>query len=779
VELQKAEERYDEGILALRDARQVLAARRTAVYQQLAEQEEELARNQAELTAALEQLAAGKPALDKAAADIAAMEKQLAALLAVGQTEQAVALQAALDAAKPAYEEQLALFTAGETELLGAQTRLEEGAAAIEEARLTAEGEFAAIEAQLTATDTALADAAAEIAAGKKALAAGERELKEKEAELKKGKEDLAAGEEEFATAKAEAEEQLAEGQAKLDEAAADIAAIPFPTWYVLDRQSIAAFSGFDGNCQKVEAIATVFPIFFFLVAALVALTTMTRMVEEQRVAIGVLRALGYGKVAVAGKFLLYAGLASLGGGAVGLAVGMKVFPAVIYYVYGIMYHQPPLLAPFRWDYALVIGTLALLCTGLATLFACMGTLRERPARLMMPKAPKAGKRVFLEYLPLWKRMSFLQKVTARNLFRYKKRFFMTVLGVMGCTALLLAGFGLHDSIFGIGDKQYGELSSYDMMVVMKTEEALQDADILALRQDERLTGSLGVYQQSVEVKKEKERLSVHLFVPEEADVLPDFITLRERERGKAVPLTNDGAVLTEKAAATLGVSVGDTVEVIRTDGTAATVTVGGVAENYVNSYLYLTPAAYEKAFGEVPPCQILLLQEREADSGIAADLLATEQVASLSVTADMRASISDMLGSLDAIVVVIILCAGLLAFVVLYNLTNINITERQRELATLKVLGFYDSESAAYIYRENAVLTLIGIAVGLVAGIFLHQFVIRTAEVEMVMFQRTVQPLSYLWAALLTLVFAALVDLVMLRRLRRIDMVESMKSSE
>lgn len=585
-----------------------------------------------------------------------------------------------------------------------------------------------------------------------------------------------------YEAAQEETQRHLADAEAQIADAQAALDAVKQPTMYVQDRaEAIAAYAGFDANCEKVSAIAAVFPAFFLLVAALVALTTMTRMVEEERGQIGVLRALGYGKGAVMLKYLLYAWTATLTGAALGLSAGMFLFPRAIYQAYGIMYRQPPLTTPFRWDYALIIGIAALLCTGLATLSACARVLHERPARLMMPKAPKAGKRVFLEYLPLWRHLSFLHKVTARNLLRYKKRFFMTAIGVAGCTALLLTGFGLHDSIAGIVGRQYDELCHYNLTAVFSSAEALAGETGAAVRADERIARSLVVSQESADAQSGDATQTVYLFVPQDTAEMADFFTLRERLSGEEHTVDDAAALLTEKAAERLGVSAGDTVTVTRTDGRRAEIPVGGVVENYIYSYLYVSPTLYQQVFGDAPAYKTLLLQERDdtVESGLREDMLATGDVSAVMSVADVRASFSDLLKSLDYIVMILILSAGLLAFVVLYNLTNINITERQRELATLKVLGFYDGETAAYIYRENGVLTLIGTLVGLVGGIFLHRFVVRTAEVDMVMFERVIHPLSFLWAALLTLVFAALVDVVMLRRLRHIDMVESMKSGE
>ncbi len=535
--------------------------------------------------------------------------------------------------------------------------------------------------------------------------------------------------------------------------------------------------------CIRDRAIAVVFPVFFFLVAALVALTTLTRMVEEERGLIGTMKALGYSRGAIAWKYILYAGSATIAGCLFGLLIGMWLFPTVIWGAYGILYILPPLLTPFNPLYASIAAVAAVACTMLATAGACWGTLREAPARLMMPKAPKAGKRIFLERITfLWSRLSFTHKVTARNLIRYKKRFFMTVIGIAGCTALLVTGFGLRDSIGEITEKQFGELYQYNVSIGLKEADALSDEDLLAFLSDKTLVADyLPVAQESGEVAAGELSVDINLYVPQDTARLPDFLRLRNRKSGETVALTDETALLTEKAADKLGLAVGDTVTVTDADGREAAVPIGGIVENYVQGYLYMTPALYEQCFGETPDYTMLAAQLAEGAShdALSEPLLKTGLVSAVSFTEDIQKSFSDVVGSIDYIVMVLIICAGLLAFVVLYNLTNINITERQKEIATIKVLGFYDGEVAAYIYRETAILSLIGTAVGLVLGIFLHAFVVRTAEVEMVMFGRSIHALSYILAAVLTLFFSLLVNLVMNRKLRAVDMVESLKAGE
>ncbi len=596
---------------------------------------------------------------------------------------------------------------------------------------------------------------------------------------------DLAAGLAEYEENRTKAETELANAEQTLLDAQEQLDAIPTGDWYVQTLESNLSYVSFDGNSQKIAAIAVVFPAFFFLVAILVALTTMTRMVEEQRVQIGTLKALGYGNAAIAAKYLLYAGLATLLGSAVGLSFGMQFFPAILWNAYGIMYNLPPLRTPFRVNYALIAFLGALCCTMLATYSACRHSLRECAASLMLPKAPKAGRRVLLEYLPfLWKRMKFTHKVTVRNLMRYKKRFFMTVVGIAGCTALLLTGFGLSDSINEIMDKQYEELNHYHAVVMLK-DAAAADSPTLQEIHSNSVTPDiiLPVHQETCDIAANDKVQELYLFVPEDMEAFPKLLTLRSRKTGDRLTLAEDSVILTEKAAETMRLSVGDSFELQRDDDSRVSVTLGGITENYVNAYLYMHPGLYTELYTEVPDFTVLLANLDSTDSTehfrFAESLLRHEDVAMVTMVGDMRESFRNMVTSIDYIIVVLIICAGLLAFVVLYNLMNINITERERELATIKVLGFYEGEVGAYVFRETLILSAIGTGVGLVLGIFLHAFVVRTAEVDMAMFGREIAPSSFVYAAILTMVFSLLVCLAMSPKLRKINMVESLKSVE
>lgn len=657
-----------------------------------------------------------------------------------------------------------------EQELEDARVELEDGKRELEQARIDLDDGWAAYY-----------DGLAELEDGKRELEEG---IAEARADIEQGERDLEEGRQEYLDAKAEAEEKLNDAEMEILDAENKLKDIEEPKWYVLSRDEMITPAGFEANIEKVASIARVFPVFFFLIAALVCLTTMTRMVEEERGVIGTMKALGYGPLTIAAKYLLYALIAAFSGSALGLALGFTIFPRIIWNAYTIMYRLPPLSTPFRWNYALLAAGATIACTLGATAWVCAESMRESPAALMLPKAPKAGKRVFLEHIPfLWKRLSFNYKVTVRNLFRYKKRFFMTVFGVAGCTALLVTGFGLRDSIGDILSNQFETLWQFDLLVGVKpVDETPLDANIQKLMDQ---TGEhLVVRQESGKVQKGSSPVSeLTLFIPERADGFDQFVLFRDRESQTPVAFGPDSAVLTEKAAMTIGASVGDTITVRNGDEQEARVTITGITENYIRGYLYLSPSVYQSLFGTQPAGNTLICKsgglEAEARSALAERILKCPSATSVTFTQDTSREFSDTFKSIDMIVVVLIICAGMLAFVVLYNLTNINITERQKEIATLKVLGFFENEVSAYVLRETNFLTLFGAGAGMVLGKYLHAFVARTAEVDMVMFGRIILPRSYLFSLVLTIFFSLCVSLVMNGKLRRISMVESMKAPE
>lgn len=811
----------------LADAKAQLAAAKQLV--------ETLEPTVAEGEARLPELAAALPALREAAA--AAQETYDAAAAAADLSGKQAAYEAAQSRANTAQSERDAAqaeYSAAQTAVAPAKAALDAANAQLASAQAAYDTSSAALAAARTQLDTAKAqitEAEPQIAEGEKQLADGQQQLSaakkqvleaEKQiasgetalslapglaqlqlelaqskldsakaqyenglAQLEDGKAELEDGEAEYEKQKKDVEQQLADAEAEIADGEQKLAELEVPEWMILDRTSHVSASSYLSNVDKLEAITTVFPIFFFLVAALVALTTMTRMVEEERLQIGTLKALGYKRGQIMFKYLFYAWVATLVGGAAGLAFGFTVIPIVIWNAYGTMYTIPGFRCLFHASLAVLGVGAALLCTSAATLNACGQTLKEWAAQLLLPKAPKAGKRIFLERItPVWKRMKFTHKVTARNLFRYKKRFFMTVIGVAGCTALLVTGFGLKDSISDIVSKQFGKVFTYDFLVTLSKESALKDAGFQALMDaPEQVTSYLPVQQERISLDVDGQSYDVYLFVPEDEARLDNFIDLHERKSGAAVPLTDDGVVITEKFSDEAGLSPGDTLTLENGEGREGTFTVTGVAENYVENYVYMTPSVYEDAYGSALEYNsvlgILPDDAQDVDEAFSTSLLEVDGVAGLTQMSSMRSSLDDTIASINYVVYVIILCAGMLAFVVLYNLMNINITERTKEIATIKVLGFFEREVEAYVYRESNVLTVIGMLLGLVGGIFLHMFIMRTVEVDMVMFGRDIKPLSFVLSAVLTVVFSLLVNLGMKRKLRNISMVESMKAPE
>ena len=589
----------------------------------------------------------------------------------------------------------------------------------------------------------------------------------------------------------ADAEAQLADAQAELD-------AMEPPELYVLDRTQSEGAASYQGDSERMDSIADVFPAMFFLVAALVALTTMTRMVENERIEIGTYKALGYGTATIACKYLAYAAAASVTGAVIGIAVLSQILPYIVMQAYAIIYAvpAPPLPLPVQPGAALLSGGLGVGVTLLCTWFAVVSSLRETPSRLMLPRPPKAGKRILLERVgPLWRRMSFSWKVTCRNIFRYKRRFLMTIIGISGCTALMLVGFGLHDSIWDIIDNQFGTIQHYNTVVSLNanaTDEDLESVRRTLREHDATELTRVDVQNMQVAGTDDTDPLSVQVIVPQEASALTDVITFRERVGHNPVAFDDDAVLVTEKAAATLGLHVGDELTLYRQDGMGnatgggARARITGIVENYVGNMVYVGPEAWRQAAAQDDGMDAELAYRttyavtpdgQRARDDLSAALREVPHLSTVGFSAISIETYSTMLSSINLIVVVLIVSAAALAFIVLYNLTNINIGERVREIATLKVLGFTRGEVNAYIFREIAILSLVGDLFGLALGTWLEGFVITTVEVDVVMFGRIIHPLSYLYAFLLTLVFSAVVVLAMRGRLDRVDMVESLKS--
>ncbi len=766
--LNDAQAEYDSGLEQYNDGAAQYNAGRADYEDGLAQYEQNTAlldAQQAELDAALAQYEAalapyaGTPAYDGAVEQMAQQKAQLDAA------------QAQIDAGRAELAEGKAQLDAARAELDAVQTELD------------------AVRAQLDAAEQAITDGWADYNAGTAALQQAEQEgraeLADALAELEQGEADYADGLADYEAGRAEADEEIAAAQAELADAQAQVDEIGECAWYVLGRNTNSGFVSYSQDAERVSNLASVFPFIFFLVAALVCLTTMTRMVEEQRTQIGSLKALGFSRLAISKKYLGYAFFASLGGGLIGLAVGCTLIPLVVTNAFRIMYYIPGM--EFKHQPVLYVASVAaaVLCTTGAALWACQSTLADTPANLMRPKSPKAGRRVFLEHIrPLWRRLSFTWKVTVRNLFRYQKRFWMTVIGIGGCTALIVTGFGLHDSIFSILDKQFDEVSCYDATVGLDSH--MTDAEMAAVA--DYLDGNadvdrwLACRQVTVDASAGDLTHSAYIFAVEDQEAFRQLIDLRERKSGDHVEISSDGVVITEKLAELLDVQVGDTITLEGDRRAEAVVT--AIAENYVYHYVYMTEDFYEELFQETAEENVVLLAYRDgtgdaAQSAASVALMKLDAVSSYSYIGTVRDAFTDSMSAVDYAVIIIIIAAAALAFVVLYNLTNINITERVRELATLKVLGFYDREITAYIYRENIFLTAFGILLGLVIGRFLHAWLVLTVEVDMVMFGRTAPAYAYLLAAGLTVLFAVVVNVAAHFRLKKVDMVESLKTVE
>ena len=602
-------------------------------------------------------------------------------------------------------------------------------------------------------------------------------ELKENKAKLKtelnKAKKELQ-----------EAEEKIADGEEKIKDAKKQIKKIEKPTLYILDRDSHQSFVEYEGCANSIDALAKIFPVFFFAVAALVCLTTMTRMVDEQRINIGTLKGLGYKTSQISKKYILYALIACLTGSILGLAIGFSVFPTVIFFAYGMMYSIENIVYVFSIPIAIGITSLALIIITLSAYMACRKELKETPAILMRPKAPKSGKRILLERVPfIWNRFSFISKVTVRNIFRYKKRFLMTVLGIAGCTALILTGFGIKDSIEMILTGQYGTLFKYDMSLVIQSD--MTDKQIYELRKNLSDIDEINKYEffsyENGDIKVNNTTKEITIVVPENLKKMDKFIHLQDRKTQNPIELNNKGIVLTEKIARDLGVKAGDEIELINSDDKKAKIKVSHITENYISHYAYISPENYIKLFEKDLDFNrvigILNNPSVKIEDKLSKKLFDIETVDGITFNTASKETFHNTIKNLNYVVLIMIISAGALAFVVLYNLTNVNISERIREIATIKVLGFYDKEVSAYIYRENIILTIIGTVVGLGLGTILHKFIMVTVEIQSMMFGRVIDISSYFIAAVLTIVLSLFVNLAMFYKLRNVKMVESLKS--
>ena len=796
--------------------RQQLAATRSELESGLAAVEDglsQLSQKESELNAGREQITAGQAEIDAGWIQIQEQENTLAASKAeieAGEQElekgqkQLKAAKKKLNKAQKEIDSNAETLAAGQAELDANVAKLNDNEAqyasgleqynsgarqiAENEAKLTSgEQEIAENEAKLADGEKEIADNEKKLADGEKEITDNEKKLQDAAKDLKKGEKDLADGKKEYEDAKKDAEDEIAENQQKLDDAKKELEDLEMPEWMVTDREELPEYTDYGDNADRLRNIGQVFPVIFFLVAALISLTTMTRMVEEQRTQIGTLKALGYKKSAIAAKYICYAFFATLLGSVLGMLIGEKIIPYIIITAYGIMYHNVAntISIDYQPGFALIASTASVVCTVGATLFASGKELQETPASLMRPPAPKEGKRVLLERLTfIWKHLSFSWKSTIRNLFRYKKRLIMTVFGIAGSMGLMLVGFGIQDSISDIAAIQYRELQHYDGMVIEDSDATEEEhAELFEyMKENEQIAHCNRVQMTKISAPKGSSNISIYLFVPESLSEFARDVTLKNRITGETYELTDEGAAISEKTASLLGLKVGDMIPLKKGDKEYK-VRVAVITENYMSHYLYMTPRVYEQTFGEMPEYENIVFTMQEDckdDLEMAGSrILANPGALSISYTSSLASQVDRMLSTLDAVILVLIVSAGMLAFVVLYNLNNINITERQRELATLKVLGFYDGEVSQYVLRENVILTVLGIMFGAVFGILIHRYVITTVEVDAVMFGRNIKPLSFLYSGILTSIFSIVVNGVMHFKLKTIDMVESLKSVE
>ena len=685
-------------------------------------------------------------------------------------------------------------------ELLAGKQQLEEQGKLLEEGEAQIKDGFAQIKAGKKTLDDgqkALDAAWATISSKEKELISGKAELASGEAKLidgqneydkaaKKATEEIADGEEQIRDAK----KKLEDARREIADAKAEVEKIESPKWYIQDRdEALTEYSSYGQNADQMGTLGKYFPLFFFLVAALISLTTMTRMVEEQRVQIGTMKALGYNKLQVAGKYMNYALLATVFGSIAGFLVGEKLFPWIIIYAYKIMFkHLPDILLPYNYGYGVIAAGMAVFCILAATLSACYRELAEQPASLMRPPAPKIGRKILLERIPfLWSKIQFTWKSSIRNLLRYKKRFFMTIFGIGGCMGLMLVGFGLKDCIYEVVLFQYERIQFYDASVYLEDDLSDEKLNEIEACFEAEMGDTLNEYvrtrMQKINIAANGKSNEVFFVVPEDDEHLESVVSFHSRTSDEVYHLAEDEIILTEKVAEKLGLHVGDTVLAKNDDLGHREVTVGAICENYMMSYLYMSNKVYEELYDCKPYYNCMLYQVKDGKEDeiqkFGEEVLTKDGVLNVSYTSTVSGKLDDMLSSLNLVIILLIISAGLLAFVVLYNLNNVNITERRRELATLKVLGFYDLEVASYVYRENVILTILGAVAGCGLGWMLHRFVILTVEVDNIMFGRTIHLISYGYAFLFTLLFSIIVNLVMFYKLRKIDMVESLKSIE
>ena len=754
-----------------------------ATKAQLDEAQEQLTEGEAKLVAGRKTLEESKAQLDEAEKTLASGKTEIDN----GRAEIAKAKEKTADGRKQLED--------AKAELADGRKQLEDGKAELADGRKQLEdgkAELADGWEQLEDAKRKVEDGKIELADAKRKVADGWQELNDGKAEIEDGRAEIADakikledGKKELADKKAEGAEKIADAKEKLADAREDIDGLSEPKWYVFTRDGNAGYTEYGENADRINNITGVFPVFFIIVAMLVCLTTMSRMIEEQRVVIGTFKALGYGNGSIMSRYMIYAVSATVLGSVFGCGVGMYLFPYVIMYAYGMMYDIPEMSITIDFETAIIASVVFTAAIVFVVFATARSSLAEQAAQLMRPKTPKNGKRILLEYVtPIWNRFGFSGKVTARNLFRYKRKMLMTVIGISGCTALLLTGLALFDSINDIIAKQFDDIQDYQGIYAYDREEHPEAADIAAAIITDNGGESIRVFQKYLTVNANGKSVNAYIAVPSDPAKFLEFFDLRSRTTGEKYALTDDSVYMDEKSTLLLGgIGAGDTIEIEKSETEKYSVTLTAPFENYPNHYIYMTEAGYERIFGEKPEYNVLYfrhgLGSGDAQDALGEKLLRVEGSLSVVFNSETMVTFTTMLDALSDVIIVIIASAGCLAFIVLYNLTNINITERIREIATLKVLGFYDGEVDGYIFRENIFLSLLGTGAGLILGIFLARFVITTAEVDIVMFGRNIYPMSFILAAAATMLFSMLVTLAMHRRLKKVNMIEALKSVE
>lgn len=775
-QLAEGKKAFEEGKQAYAQGMQELEAKKQDTYAQLDAAQAEIDENRAKLDAAQAQIDESGVLIQYEA--LLVTQRQLEARLAELEPYSAeyLACKGLLDAANLLLTQiESSEFYAQYQQLLSARAELDAAQAELNAKRAEADSGFATAQAELDAAKKTLDESEAQLAASAREIQNGWAAVSTGEAQLQEGREAYDVAYQEAQQGFADAEAELARGKRELENAEIEVEKIEHPSAYLLDRERNTGYVSFRNDTDIVEGVARVLPLFFFFVAAFVCITTMTRMIDEHRTQIGTLKALGYSDGRIAWKYISYSGSAALIGCVAGFLIGTWIFPMVIWMGYSLLYHFAALKYVFDWEMALVSLAASMLCSVGTTYLTCRSELRRLPAVLMRPRAPKAGKRILLERVPLlWNRFSFLYKVSIRNIMRYKKRLFMMILGIGGCTALIATGLGIHDSITNIVEDQFHDVIHYDIAVSFSV--PMTQARQTRFAEDHPDAQCIFVEANAFEVRAGGTVCSVNTVATDDPRI-SDAITLQSG--GARIPYPQSGVVIDEALAEALGLTVGDTVVFTVSDTKTVGAEIVGLFENRFYHYAYMSAQTYEALFGEACSYQSAFLMTDGDPYSLGAEIAEDSASASVSVLDATRKQVGNMLESLDYIVAVVVLSACALAFIVLYNLSNISITERAREIATVKVLGFYSRETQTYVFREILMLTAVGALIGLPCGTALHAYVMAQIRIDMVSFDVRITALSYVLSFAVTFVLALLVNLLLMRKIDRIDMAESLKSVE